>query len=1099
MKPFLPVAFVVMCAPAWAQNPSPVRVVDADGKPIPGALVQLRVWSRTGEEPDDIAPKATDASGVALFSLAKVPDGKAVLGNVVAGAKGFSFGAARVVDGTEVRLERGASWRGKVVDEKGKPLANATVTLRGSMKNRDYANMIILQGKAIPALYSAKTGADGTFSMDNAPTDREFSFSATRSGFARVQGQDARAGTDELIKMSPGGSVRGRALDATGKPIAKTEIYAGNSGMSGNSATTDAQGVFTIDGLAPGTYRLSAYLKGNAPFIMPRLENVRVEAGKETVAGAWRGIKGFEIRGFVRDAVTKKPIAGASFGAMSPKDAAQNNDSAWSTSDATGHFVLRVASAGKYAVRSSGAPFGWMRSNAPQNVQAGAVAPPELAFALQPSPVVRGVTVDEKGQPMAARLTLGHMFGSSIPTDATGKWEFRPQSNEDLTFGGGDDDNGYYEVVSPHKVDFPPSGPIFITMRRKAWQTLEGRVVTPEGAPVVGAKIEAEFTVMTSDSGGYGARVSATSGEDGRFKLERLRDSRRPNVGNTEVRVTAKKAGFQFVSGGKLSREGDLPRVSDFVFAALAGKVEGTTQPNALVVVAGRETRADAKGHFAFDALPAGKNTVFVALDGLGGSAQTTGAPLEIKLQKPQLQGQDEALAKQIWAELQAEPNAREAGELGDKLAPPTFENAMKAAQATGNEDKIAEAAQSWKSGDSTEILLAGLEAIKSPDRRAEGFLVAALAANDAQLSKRALEVAETIFKGPTTNILWREPQLYRAAVLRERLNGEEDGRLALGRALAYTLQNHPEKSRTEDAMQTQVGRNEAFCHAASIVAHGSDSMLREVLDSMDEGSGLAVRALGEVVPVVARAHGIAAALPLLDELKAMPAPTSDLEPHYLMIDPDYAFGQAVQGLLPTLGAQNPAKALELAKQVEGDEQRARALASAAKFQTPEIAAPLWKEAVAKIGTEDAPRIAALVWQTDPKLAMELFQIAQSKAEEEMKSEFRGRNSWIPFAFYFARADPAMSRLILEREWAKGVEAKIDGDELAAIAISMSPVDGARADEMARSIGAEGFGWNTAARRKIARFLVADDATRSGFTLNRIGSREAWDAGDVQW
>lgn len=1096
MKPFLPLAFVVLCAPVWAQNRLSVRVVDAQAKPIPGAVVQVRVWLRSGDEAE-VAPKTTDASGVALFSLPKAPDGKTVYGSATVGAKGFAFGSAFIVDTKpEVPLERGVAWRGKVVDENGKPLANATVALSGAMSGRDFVHAIRLEGKAIPALYSAKSGADGSFVIENVPPEKELSFRAKRAGYAFVRGRGGRAGSEGLIEMTPGGSLRGRAVDALGKPLVKVPIYAGSSGIGGGESITDATGAFTVDGLAPGTYRLFADVPNTAPFIMPRLEKVRVEAGKVAVAGAWRGIKGFEIRGLVRDATTKKPIAGASFAAANGADAARNDDSAWSSSDASGHFTLRVAKPGKYTVRSSGAPLGWMRSNARQSVEAGAGLTPEPVFTLQTSPVVRGVTVDERGKPIAARLTIGgHSFGG-ISTGADGKWEHRPQSTEDLTFGGGEDESGYFEVVSPRKVDFPATTPIFIIMRRHPWQTLVGRALTPEGTPVVGAEIEAQFSVLTGDSMGYGARVNATSDKEGRFKLERLRDSRRPNVGNTEVRVSGKKAGFQFKSGGQVSRVGDEPRVSNLLFVPLAGKVEGTTSPGALVVVAGRETRADTKGRFAFDALPAGQNTVFAALDGLGGSAETTGAPLEIKLQKSLAQGQDEPLARQIWAELKTEPNAREEGELGDKLAPPAFDKAIQSAQVAGDEE-IAEAAATWKKGDSIEALRAGLEHIKGADRRADSFLVAALATNDAELRKRALEVAETVFKGATTNILWREPQLYRAAVLRELQNGEDDGRLALGRALAYTLANHPEKSRVEAAMQTVVGRGEAFCEAASIVASGSNSMLREVLDSMDDGSGFAVRALGEAIPVVARAHGLDAAMPLLDDLKKMPAPTSDLEPHYLMIDPDYAFGQAVHELIPLIGPKNPAKALSLAKQVEGDEQCGRALASAARFQTPAVAAPLYREAVAKIGTEDAPRVAAMVWQTDPKLGAQLFAIAQRKAEEEMKSELHGRNSWIPFAFYFARADPAMSRLILEREWARGLEAKGDADDLASMAVAMAPVDAKRADEMARSLSSSG--WGNDARRKIARFLVSDDATRRGFTLSRIGSREAWDAGEVQW
>ena len=108
-------------------------------------------------------------------------------------------------------------------------------------------------------------------------------------------------------------------------------------------------------------------------------------------------------------------------------------------------------------------------------------------------------------------------------------------------------------------------------------------------------------------------------------------------------------------------------------------------------------------------------------------------------------------------------------------------------------------------------------------------------------------------------------------------------------------------------------------------------------------------------------------------------------------------------------------------------------------------------------------------------------------------------NAWIPFAFDYARVNPAQARLILEREWAKGREAKIDDDELSVIAAAMAPLDARRAAEMASELAAQSADAALNARIEIARYLVADDATRRGLVLRRIGAREAWDAGELQW
>ncbi|BCM93018.1 hypothetical protein IAD21_04905 [Abditibacteriota bacterium] len=1107
MKRFFPLVVVLSGSPVWAQNALSVRVVDAAGAPIAGAQVQVRAWSDTAPAPF-ISPKVTDASGTVLFALPVQSGGKPLSTSIVAGAKGFAFNSAFVIGGkVEVRLERGVAWRGKIVDEEGKPLAGARVTLRGAMKGHDFRSLVFLayentasaNTNPLSALYSTLSKADGSFVIENAPADKELIFQANRAGFALVNGQDARAGVEEQIKLQLAGSVHGRALGADGKPIANLKVYAsGQYRMGGNGSTTDAKGAFTIGHLAPGTYTLSATLPDNATYLLARRPGVRVEGGKTGEVDIWRAQKSVVVRGMVRDAITQKPVKGASFAADNPQDIASNDDSAWATSDATGHFVLRVLP-GKYQVRSAGAPSGYMRTDSKRSTEVdsqGKQSGPELNFTLQRSPIVRGIALDEGGRPIKAQLTLN--MGGEIDTDANGKWQYTPQSTEDLAFGGGSDESGYFDVISPKRVDWPVTKPIAITVRHRPWGTLAGRIVTPEGTPIEGARVEGSFIVHIGDSMGLGAQSSATSDKDGRYVLTQLRDSRQKNVGGTDIKVSAKKDGYEFQSGGTVSHRGESMSVTDMVFVPLGGKIEGTTQAGAQIVVAGRETRADAGGHFAFTALPAGQQMAFAAKDDTFGSAPAS-APLDIQLHPIEAQKPDKELAEQMWADIVRETKGTEATGLQEWLTPPSFGDAMKAAQAAGDTDKIAEVAARWKNGDSLEVLRGGLEAINQTDRRADSFLIAALTTKDAELMKRALEESESIFKKPTTDILWREPQLYRAAVLRERLNGAEDGRLALGRALAYTLQNHPEKSRIEGAMQTQVGRNEALAENASITAQGSPAMLREVLDSIDDGSGFEIRALGEAIPIVAQTHGFAAAQPLLTELKNFPAPTLDLEPHYQNIDPDWAYGQAVYNLIPLIGEKDPAKVLTLARGVEGDDQRAQALVRAAKFQTPTVAAPIYREAV-KIGNvAQTPRIAAMVWESDPKLGQELFAVARRRTDDTMKSDRYASNLWIPFAFYSARANPAQARLILEREWGKRSRAKTDIGTLIIIATAMAPIDARRAMELARQIPEDDSGEGLDTRRKIARYAFADEVTRQSFVLDRFGSSEDWHTGKVEW
>lgn len=1110
MKFIFPLAIALCALPAWAQNPLPLIVLDEAGKPIAGALVSARVLTADDVE---LAAQTTDANGKTIFSMPNDKTGKPTVGAFVAGAKGYSFGGVMGLSGPlaiplEIRLERGQTWRGKVVDAKGQPLAGAQISINGAMKFMDFDGVGFLQSDAIKALYSTKSKADGTFEIAGLPANKRLFYRVSLPGFAPISSQNGRVDNPETFKLVRSGALRGRALGIAGEPLAGVQVFAtartASSLEISEEVKTDVKGGFALDGLPPGVYELHGTLTDKMPFLLLNLPGVRVVAGATATAGEWRAIQGAEIRGFVTDSVTKKPVEGAHFAAQTKADVKSGDDSDWANSDATGHFVLHVLP-GDYRVRVGGAAQGYLRADTIRSAQPREGAPAQVSFELRAAPIVRGTTRDESGAPVQAKLIVGGFgFGRGLTSDAQGQWQYEPQDANDITFGGGDDDAGYFEIVSPKRVDWPAKGPIVVTVRRRPWQSLAGRVLTPNGTPIEGAKVTAKFLVALSDSMSRGENSSALSDAEGRYVLERLRDSRKPNVRGTEVEVSAKKDGYQFRSGGKVTRQGKEPRVSDLVFVPLSQTISGTTEAGADVVVAGRETRADGAGKFSFEALPAGKNIVYAAKDDLFGSAPTSQMPLEIALTRPQPQGRDEKLAREIWDKAMASRANVGALDLDEWQKGENFISQLRRAQRSGDASQIAYALGNLKptdSPESQEIAREILREMPPSEARTQAYLRIAISSSDAALTQRALEEAKAQFDKTTTDASGREYQLYLAAVLTERRDGAQAGAFALRTALAYTLQTHPVNSRVEGAMQTAVGRNEALASAAPWVAEGSPMMLRELLQTIELGSGFATRARANAVPVVARVHGFESAAALLEELRQLPEPTLDLKIRYLDFAPSWAYGQAVSTLVPIIGPTDAATSLALARKVEGDdEQRGRALAGAARYQSLAVAAPLLREAAEKISSEEAPRVAAYAYERDEKLGLELFEVARRKADDDMKGDTRNwRNAWIQFAFYLAPANPAQARLILEREWAKSREAKADDNVLFSIAIAMSPIDGQRAAEMAREMAPQSELGSVRAQTKIARYLVADEETRRGFVLDRIGSREGWGAGELQW
>ncbi len=76
---------------------------------------------------------------------------------------------------------------------------------------------------------------------------------------------------------TPSGSLSGKVTDQTGAVIPQATVTATSADGNATSATTDQAGAFTIHGLAPGTYNVTATAQGFAPF---KKDGVKLAAGQ---------------------------------------------------------------------------------------------------------------------------------------------------------------------------------------------------------------------------------------------------------------------------------------------------------------------------------------------------------------------------------------------------------------------------------------------------------------------------------------------------------------------------------------------------------------------------------------------------------------------------------------------------------------------------------------------------------------------------------------------------------------------------------------------------------------------------------------------------
>jgi hypothetical protein len=207
----------------------------------------------------------------------------------------------------DVVLLRGGTIDGRVVGASdGHAIAGALVRVATASESSRPA------GTAIPAV-AAVSDATGAFRVEGAPPGATI-VSVEAEGFVTSSSKiDVPSSAPFVVRLSPGLEVSGRIELADGTPVESVNVSLSRSGERpgsanwyGATAETGADGVFSVRGLAPGTYDLRArggYAGGN---ILPKTVSsvsagthdlrVVVQAGG-VIAGRVSGADGRPIRG----------------------------------------------------------------------------------------------------------------------------------------------------------------------------------------------------------------------------------------------------------------------------------------------------------------------------------------------------------------------------------------------------------------------------------------------------------------------------------------------------------------------------------------------------------------------------------------------------------------------------------------------------------------------------------------------------------------------------------------------------------------------------------------------------------------------------------
>lgn len=588
----------------------------ADNAPVAGAEVELRstlTWKgKTGA--DGIA-KLTGV-GATWAPLAVRANGFAP-GAMIVSASGNPNAAETVA----IALSRGATLGGRVVDEKGKPIAGARVVATSASEPLpvvDARRDGVLAGA--DGVFTIPVVAAGTWRLTASYED----LAPTTSVPITVDGMHARTGI-ELV-LTAGAIVRGTVKDKAGAPVAGADVSVVAQGFvfwrSRRQAFTAADGTFTIAGLARRPVDVVAWHESGASAVVP----TDLAAKREHDVSITLDITG-SISGTVVDK-SGAPVAEAQVVAEPDWSGGVTDRAVWiirgvqqTVADQAGAFTFPGLPEGAYRIRAArpGA------SEAALGLSAGVVAkpgaPPVKVIVPVDGRALGKVQLEGGKAPFAFKLTLGDT--NAVPFASTDGSFVLPAAagTYPLTITG----PGFVELTKQVTIDEGKDTDLG-TITVKPGRSISGRVLDEHGVPVAKATVAAGMLLTGGGADLYindesiGASDTETD-DSGRFRLDGFPPA--------SLVIIAGKASVGRSGSTRLPASPDSATV-DLVLApttSLTGKVTKGGAPLPDTVVIANPVGATSSnffvttgpdGTFALDALAPGAYVVYPMLGGGG-------------------------------------------------------------------------------------------------------------------------------------------------------------------------------------------------------------------------------------------------------------------------------------------------------------------------------------------------------------------------------------------------------------------------------------------------------------------------------------------------
>lgn len=552
------------------------RVIDASGKPLPGTAVSaylgggidlsqgmaMAMVSNALTFPTPTDEATTDDKG--LFTLASLAPGAAYEvqakhpGHALSVQAGIVVAPERASAVLTIVLAPAATVRGKVLDEEGHGVPNATVIAIEDMGGRGFSRA----GLTIKKDY-ARTKADGSYVLDTLNRGQSYRFGVSAEGRAPVFDAQGTQVEQDLVRdftLAKGGSIAGTVTDqATGKPIENARVVAivgtlgmgpGRGGRGGRNpggaasgstpaapagdesastqmTTTGADGTFRLDGLKPGTVALAQVkAPGYADLTASQFTNNvwgEVKAG-ETLEIAAQLEPGGTVTGKVLAVGAQGPVAlaGATVSVLSMASIMSGYGTAVTAEDGTykidgvklgSSFFVTAAASGYVAPL-----FSPMDASAQTTMpQSGGVVTKDITMTT--AGTVEGTVTNSKNMPVSGarvrvraapqagrggfspgmiRQFLPGATNSVVLSDAEGRFKIESVTSDEK------------QIVEAETDEYVPAESDAFTVRAgevkrvdvvlQGGGTIRGRVIDDRGVPVSGAQLRVGYLDTENES-----------------------------------------------------------------------------------------------------------------------------------------------------------------------------------------------------------------------------------------------------------------------------------------------------------------------------------------------------------------------------------------------------------------------------------------------------------------------------------------------------------------------------------------------------------------------------------------------------------------------